>query len=482
MISDVLIIGAGVIGCAVARVLSRYRADVLVLEAGSDAASGASRANSGIIHAGFDAVPGTKKARLNVRGASMWPLLADELSVPYQRNGALVLAFSQEENETLRALYARGQKNGVPDLSLLSREEALTLEPELNPGITGALLAASSAIASPYEMTYALADHAAANGVSFLFDSPVTGISLEADSLWRVTTPKGVFYARALVNCAGVSGGLVRTMLGGEPVRILPRRGQYHLLDRMDPLPVSHTIFQCPTAMGKGVLVTPTVHGNLLLGPSAEDIPDGDDTATTAEGLSGVVSACLNSVPGLNLRGEITNFAGVRAHPEGDDFLIGPVPGCENAWEAIGIESPGLSAAPAIGEELGRRIAAELNLTQKDEILPPPPHPKPFREMTEEERAEAVRRDPAYGRVICRCEVVTEAEIRAAIRRPVGARTIDGVKRRCRAGMGRCQGGFCCPRVAEILSEELSCPLTRITKSGGSSRLLMGNIGEASAW
>ena len=481
MTSDILIIGAGVTGCAVARVLSRYRADVLVLEAGCDAASGASRANSGIIHAGFDAVPGTEKARLNVLGASMWPSLAKELSVPYRKNGALVLAFSEEENRTLRMLFERGRSNGVPELSLLSREEALALEPNLNPEITGALIAPSSAVTSSYEMTYALADHAAVNGVSFRFDSPVTAISREADGLWRVTTPKGEFRCRALVNCAGVSGGLLRSMMGGEAVEIIPRRGQYHLLDRMDPPPVSRTVFQCPSAMGKGVLVTPTVHGNLLLGPSAEDIPDGADTATTAEGLSGVVSACLRSVPGLNLRGEITNFAGVRAHPACDDFLVGPVPGVGRAYEAIGIESPGLSAAPAIGEELGGRIASDLSLEEKAKIQPPPPRPAPFREMTEEERAAAVAKDPAYGRIICRCEVVTDAEIRAAIRRPVGARTVDGVKRRCRAGMGRCQGGFCCPRVAEILSEELGLPLTAVTKNGGDSRLLSGTIGEALA-
>ena len=478
---DILIIGAGLVGCAAARVLSRFRARILVLEAGSDAANGASRANSGIIHAGFDAAPGTAKARLNVLGAAMWPSLSRELSVPYRQNGALVLAFSEEENATLRALFARGLKNGVQKLRLLSREEALALEPNLNPALTGALFAATSAIASPYEMAYALADHAAVNGVSFQFDCPASGICREADGLWRVTTPNGAYRARALVNCAGISGGAIRAMMGGEPIEILPRRGQYHLLDRMDPQPVSRTVFQCPTAIGKGVLVTPTVHGNLLLGPSAEDIPDGQDTATTAEGLSQVLSACLKSVPGLNLRGEITNFAGVRAHPKGDDFLIGAVPGCDHAFEAIGIESPGLSAAPAIGEELGGIISSALDLEEKAEFLPLPPRPAPFREMTEEERVAAIAKDPAYGRVICRCEVVTEAEIRAAIHRPVGARTIDGVKRRCRAGMGRCQGGFCCPRVAEILAEELSMPLTEITKNGGQSRLLSGPIGEALA-
>lgn len=481
MVYDILIIGAGITGCAVARILSRYQASVLVLEAGSDVASGATRANSGIIHAGFDAVPGTEKARLNVKGAALWPELAQELSVPYENNGALVVAFSKDESEMLRTLFDRGQKNGVPDLHLLSWEEALTLEPNLNPEITGALWAASSSIASPYEMAFALADHAALNGVSFTFNTPVIGITRGTDDLWHIKTPGDEILCRALVNCAGVSGGVLRSMMGGDILTIIPRRGQYHLLDRMNPLPVTRTIFQCPTAMGKGVLVTPTVHGNLLLGPSAENILDGEDTATTAEGLAGVLEACRRSVPRLSLSGEITNFAGVRAHSTGDDFVIGPVAGCDNAWEAIGIESPGLTAAPAIGEELGKAIAMNFHLEPKTVWKPLPPRMIPFREMNEEEQAEAVRQNPAYGRVICRCETVTEAEIRAAIHRPVGARSIDSVKRRCRAGMGRCQGSFCSPRVAEILAEELALPMTEITKNGGDSRLLKGTIGEALA-
>ena len=475
MIHDILIVGAGVVGCALARFLSAYQADILVLEAGSDVASGASKANSGIVHAGFDAVPGTLKAQLNVRGAALYPALCASLGVPYAQPGALVLGFTEEDRNTLSKLLEQGQRNGVPGLRLIGREEILALEPNTNPDVLCALLAPTSGLTSPYELTFALADHAAINGVRFQFDERVEAVRRE-DGFWRVKTGKSEHFCRVLVNCAGISGGEVRALMGGDPVTLIPRRGQYHLLDRTDTLPFSRTMFQCPTRMGKGVLVSPTVHGNLLLGPSAEDIPDGQDTSTTAEGLENVIETCRLTWPKAALRGEITNFAGVRAHDTQGDFIIGAVPGCADAFEAIGIESPGLSAAPAIAEMLGGAIAEHCAFKKKESLLPPLPRPKPFRDMTDEERQEAIAADPAYGSIVCRCEVVTEAEILEAIRRPVGAATIDGVKRRTRAGMGRCQGGFCSPRVASLLAGELGIPLTEVTKSGGASRLLAGRL------
>ena len=479
MRSDICIIGAGVVGCALARVLSRYDAYIAVLERSTDVAEGASKANSGIVHAGFDAQPGTLKARLNVKGAAMYPALCEELGVPYSQPGALVLGFSGEDCETLECLLRQGQENGVKELQILSGEEVLGRESALSPDVRCALLAPTSGLVSPYELTYALADHAAVNGVRFLRGEYVKHVERTCDGLWRVITGAGEHICRVLVNCAGAGAEPIHRMMGGAPLRIVHRRGQYILLDRMENLPVHETIFQCPTRMGKGVLVTPTVHGNLLLGPTAEDIEDGFDSSTTAEGLREVLEKCRISWPEARTRLSITSFSGIRAHEERGDFVIGAVAGQNNAYEAVGIESPGLSAAPAIAEMLGAQIAQECGLRAKESVMPPVSRKKPFREMNACERVAAIAENPQYGSIVCRCEVVTEAEIREAIRRPVGATTIDGIKRRTRAGMGRCQGGFCAPRVAELLSEELGIPLTDVTKSGGESRLLVGTIEEA---
>lgn len=478
MFTDILIIGAGVTGCAVARVLSRYEASVTVIDRGADVAEGASKANSGIVHAGFDAQPGTLKARLNVEGARMYPALCEELGVPYSQPGALVLGFDEADRATLETLERQGRENGVP-VRLIERDEVLAMEPNTNPEVVCALYAPTSGLTSPYELTFALADHAALNGVRFRLNEEAEGVVRGQGGLWHVTTDKDEHTCNILVNCAGVGAATLHNMMSGDLLRIVDRRGQYYLLDRMAALPFAMTMFQCPTRMGKGVLVSPTVHGNLLFGPSAEDIDDELDTATTAEGLRFVLDKCRLTWPGASTRGTITNFSGIRAHEEKGDFVIGAVGGQENAYEAVGIESPGLSAAPAIGELLGSQIAREQGLARKAETVPPVPRKKPFREMTTEERAEAVAENPLYGNLVCRCEVVTEAEIREAIRRPVGATSIDGVKRRTRAGMGRCQGGFCSPRVCEILSEELHIPMTEVTKCGGESRLLTGTIGDA---
>ena len=457
--TDILIIGGGVVGCAVARELSRYEGSVTLIERGCDVAEGASKANSAIVHAGFDAVPGTLKARLNVEGAAMYPSLSEELGVPYSQPGALVLAFSEEERPIVEKLLAQGLANGVPGVRIAEHDEIVAMEPNVSPEVVCALVAPTSGLTSPYELTFALADHAAVNGVRFLMGTEATGLT-HTDSGWTVTTNKGDIRARVIVNCAGVASARLHDMISPRQLRIVDRRGQYYLLDHTGEPPFKMTMFQCPSVMGKGVLVSPTVHGNTILGPSAEDIPDELDTSTTAEGLAGVLEACRRTWPGVSLRQVITNFSGVRAHEVGGDFIIGAVEGAEDAYETVGIESPGLSAAPAIARMLCAQIVKERGLKQKASFLPAPVRPKPFHTMTTEERREAVAKDPLNGRLVCRCEVITEAEIRAAIRRPVGATTIDGVKRRTRAGMGRCQGGFCSPRVAQILSEELGIPMT----------------------
>ena len=475
--TDILIIGAGITGCLLARALSRFHAQILVLEAGSDIAEGATKANSGIVHAGYDAKPGSRKAFFNVQGASMYPDLCKSLGVPYQNCGALVIAFTPEEKNILADLLERGKNNGVKGMRILSRAETLQTEPNLNPDVLSSLLVPSSGIVSPYELAFAAADDAAVNGVSFSFNEKVLSIHRLESGGFSVKTDGSCHTAKTIVNCAGASGALLHNLISPDQLTMIHRRGQYYLLDRAAVLPFTRTIFQCPSVMGKGVLVSPTVHGNLLVGPNAEDIQDPLDTETTSDGLASVLKAAVKTWPQLSVRTNITNFSGVRAHLTSDDFLIGRVSGCPDCYEAIGIESPGLSSAPAIARHLSTMIAEDLSLSRKEDIEPYPLPPKPFHEMSDEERAVAVAENEQYGNVICRCEVVTEAEIRQAIRRPVGARSIDGIKRRTRAGMGRCQGGFCLPRVASILAEELGQSLLETTKNGGESHLLSGTVG-----
>ena len=475
--SDILIVGAGVVGCALARELSRYDVSISVLDRGWDVAEGSSKANSGIVHAGYDAVPGSLKARYNVEGANMFPALCDSLGVPHSRCGALSVGFSADDRATLEELLARGEANGVPDMRLISGEEARALEPNLNKEVTCALVVPTSGIVSPYELTFALADDAALNGVSFHLGISVSSVRPLPEGGYEVMTDHGPWGCRVFLNCAGASSAELHNQLCPDaPLSIIHRRGQYYLLDRPKTTPFARTIFQCPNAMGKGVLVSPTVHGNVLLGPSAEDIEDPEDTAVTQPGLDFVMERVRMTWPGVSLRTNITNFSGVRAHEPGGDFVIGPVPGCPGAYETVGIESPGLSSAPAIARDLSQRIADQEGMAPKSEIVPYVKPLRPFREMTPEEQQAAIEADPRYGVIVCRCEVITEAEIVAAAHRPVPARSIDAVKRRTRAGMGRCQGGFCSPRVAAILSRETGVPLLDITKNGGDSYLLTGTL------
>ncbi len=474
--ADILLIGAGITGCATARALSRYACSVTVLERGPDIAEGATKANSGIVHAGYDAVPGTRKAYYNVRGAAMYPDLCRSLSVPYEQCGALVIGFDEKDRRTLETLLNRGIQNGVKELRIVERPELLSMEPALNPNVLCALSVPASAIVSPYELAFAMADDAALNGVSFRFNEEVTKIACFPDGGFSVRTADHEYRCKAVINCAGASSAALHNMLSGDKFSMVHRRGQYYLLDHALSLPFRRTIFQCPSVMGKGVLVSPTVHGNLLLGPNAEDIQDPTDTATTQAGLDDVLKKAALSWPDVSIRSNITNFSGIRAHLPQDDFVIGPVAECPGAFEAVGIESPGLSSAPSVGADLADMAAKWLNCAVKDRLVPYTVPEKPFREMSKEEQHAAVLRDPAYGNIVCRCEVVTEAEIREAIRRPVGARTVDGVKRRTRAGMGRCQGGFCLPRVMEILSDELKRNILDITKDGGKSRLLCDTV------
>ncbi len=460
MEADIIVIGAGVVGCAVARELTRYNVSVAVLEAGSDVAEGASKANSAIVHAGFDAKPGSLKARFNVLGNKMFEDVCRELKAPFKRNGSLVLAFGPEDEKTIAELKERGEKNGV-HTEILTQEELRKREPNVSPKATAALWAPTGGICCPYELTFRMAENAAANGAEFVFDARVTGIVREGAG-FRVTCEDGrEFTAKALVNCAGCHSDELNNIIAPDKYSITARRGEYLMIDRDEEGAFSATMFQCPGPMGKGILVSPTVDGTLIVGPTAEDTPDKEDKATTYDGLEKVKAGARRTWPELPLGKVIAEFSGMRAHETTHgDFVVGEAPGVPGFFNALGVESPGLTSAPAIGAYLAEVVAKHLAASKKNPSIISKDvswWPK-TREMKPEELAELVEKDPAYGRVICRCEGVTEGEIRAAIRARVGARTLDGIKRRTRSGMGRCQGGFCTPRLIEILSSELGVP------------------------
>jgi L-2-hydroxyglutarate oxidase LhgO len=460
MENDVIVVGAGVVGCATARELSRYNLNVTVLEAGSDVAEGASKANSAIVHAGFDAKPGTNKAKFNVLGNRMFEDVCRELKVPFRRNGSLVLAFGAEEEKSLADLADKAAKNGVP-VEIIDRDELRRREPNVSPEATSALWAPTGGICCPYELTFRYAENAAANGVVFRFDAKVTGFANDG-ALWTVTCEDGrVFKTRAVVNCAGIRSDELNNLVSATKYAIEARRGEYLMLDKDEDGTFSATMFQVPSKMGKGILVSPTVDGTVIVGPTAEDIPDKDDKATTYEGLEKVKAGARRTYPGLPLGKVITEFSGLRAHETTvGDFILGEAPDAPRFFNAVGVESPGLTSAPAIGVWMAEKVSAALGATKKNPAVISKDvswWPK-TREMKPEALAELVERDPSFGRVVCRCEEVTEGEIRAAIRARVGARTLDGIKRRTRSGMGRCQGGFCTPRLIEILGAELGLP------------------------
>lgn len=469
--ADVIIIGGGVTGCAIARELSGYNVGVVVLEQGNDVAVGATKANSGIVHAGFDAHPGTKKAYYNVRGAKLLPQKAKQLDFPYRQNGAFVLNFNDEGDEKLRELMRQGIQNGVSDLKILSGDEVRAMEPHVNKNVKNALYAPTSGIVSPYEMAIAYAENAATNGATFLFGQKVTKIK-HSPSGFTVVTEKGDRYdADAVINCAGVYSDEINNMLCEKKYRITARKGEYELLDKTYGYITNATLFQLPTKMGKGVLVAPTAHGNIIVGPTAVDIDAKDDVDTTASGLSTAWKQALLSVDSLPGRGIITQFAGLRAHSDADDFVIGRTE-VKGFYNCLGVESPGLTSSPAIAEDMAKWVAEDLHAQPKEKFIAERRAIPRFFTLTDSQRNSLIKQNPLFGNVVCRCEVVTEGEIVEAIRRVPGARDMDGIKRRTRAGMGRCQAGFCTPKIMEILARELGISQKEITKSGGKSYLI----------
>ena len=466
---DVAIIGAGVAGGLLARTLAAYDIKLCILEKDSDVAMGSTRANSGIAHAGYDAEEGTLKAKLNVRGSQMMEQVTKELGVPYRKTGSLVIGFGDEDRETIEKLYARGLKNGVEGLRVIDGEEARRLEPGLSDSVTCALYAPTAGIVCPYELAIAAVGNAMDNGAELFLDFQVRHIEKKEDC-YKISSGSRTVSARYVVNAAGIYADEIAKMAGDDSIRIHPRRGEYLLLDRECGNLVSHTIFRTPSKKGKGILITPTVDGNLLLGPTSVDGEDKEDKATTEEGLAQIIARAQENVKNLPLRKVITSFTGLRAVGNTGDFIItSPARGFVNV---AGIESPGLTAAPAIAEYVAEMLADQgLALKRKEDYQPLRKPVYAFRNASVEEKNEMIRQDKAYGRVVCRCETVTEGEIVAAIHQNPPARDLDGIKRRTRAQMGRCQGGFCMPYLMEILSRELGVPYEEITKSGPGSEI-----------
>ena len=486
MMYDVAVIGGGVIGGFIARELCRWDLKVCILEAHSDVACGSSGANSGIVHGGFDPIPGTLKAQFNVEGCRMMAETTRQLDVPYKQTGSLVVAHNQRELDTLAELLERGRQNGLgDDLVLIKPDKLKIMEPYLASDIVGALFCPQSGIVCPYELTFAAIENALCNGAELYCDSPVTSISRCADQNFELTTPGQKVSARRIVNAAGICADQIYAMAiplasdlpAAESGRfeIKPKIGEYMLLDKSQGHQVNRVMFRTPGPMGKGILVAPTVDGNLLLGPTSLPVEDRGDAGTTLDGNAQVRQGALMLVPDVNLREVITSFAGLRAasdHPN-EDFIIGPS-AVEGFYNAAGIESPGLTSAPAIGQFLADKIACDLAARPNSSFDPVRPPRLRFHLMDNAQKAAVIARDPTYGNVICRCETITEGEILDAIRRPCGAKTVDGVKRRTRAGMGRCQGGFCSPRVIDILARELGVSPLDIRKSTPDSYILTG--------
>lgn len=473
---DVAVIGCGVIGAAAAYTLSHYDCRIAIIEAENDPAMVTTRANSGILHAGYDPEPGTLMARLNVEGHDMAIDICERLNVEYKITGGFVLAFNDADLEHIRVLYDRGVQNGVKDLRLIDGDEARRLEPNLSTEVKGALYCVHTGVINPWDYTLAMANTAVKNGAEFLRSTRVEGIVRQNrpdGDKWILFTDKGEIEAKYVINAAGLGAEKLHNMVAKPRFVTKPNRGEYYLLDKSESGTVSRVIFQCPSAAGKGVLVSPTVHGNIIVGPNADPV-DAEDNSTTVKGLGYVAETAKKSVPGVNLRASIRNFAGVRANTDQGDFIIEEAaPGFINL---AGMKSPGLSSAPAVAKE-GLKLlkAAGFDFAEKKDYDDTRRIVR-FAELSSEEKARLVRENPDYGHVICRCETITKGEILDALREPIPAVSLDGVKRRTGSGLGRCQGGFCGPRIMEIMAEEYGCSMMDIPKDFENGKILLDSL------
>ena len=469
---DIAIIGAGVCGCAAAFELSKYDVSCVIIEREPDVSMGTTKANSGIIHAGFDAEPGTLMAKYNVKGAAMMPRLAKALSVEYEQIGSLVVAFDQADQKTLHELYERGLKNGVK-VELIDQDRLHEIEPNLSASAIGALWAPEAGIVSPWDLCLAFAETAVKNGCELRLSSPVTGMKRE-NGVWKIEIGEKTIQARCVINAAGLFSDKIAEMAGAEKFEIKPVKGQYFLLDRSQGNVFSHVMFQCPSAAGKGVLISPTVTGNLLVGPDAVAQMSRNDFDTDKNALSYVKERADADTDAVNYRENIRNFAGLRAYSDHSDFIIGPDKKAENFINIAGMKSPGLTSAAAIALDLPdmiRGFGHELKLKEEVVTTREKVH---FASANEAERRALIAKNPSYGRIVCRCNTITEGEVLDALRSPIPPKTLDGVKRRCGTGMGRCQGGFCSPLVHELISRELGIPYENVEKEKAGSYIVTG--------
>lgn len=471
---DAIVIGAGVVGSAVARELSRYNCKACVIEKEVDVCCGTSKANSGIVHAGYDAKPGSLKAKLNLAGNKMMRELSEELDFAYENTGSFVVCTKKEEIARLEELLNKGHENGIEGLEIITdRKRIFEMEPNLSDEVVAVLYAPTAGIVCPFNLNIALAENANTNGVEFKFNTEVKGIFKDREA-WIVKTDKEDLKAKVVVNAAGVYADKIHNMVSEEKINIVPRKGEYYLLDKSEGNHVKRTIFALPSEYGKGVLVTPSAEGNLIIGPTAHDIEDKEGINTTVSGLIEVKTKAALSVKNIAMDKVITTFAGLRAHEGGDDFIIGEIKDAPGVFDCAGIESPGLTSAPAIGNMVANMIKEKLNLEENKNFNGKRKGITSMEKLSMEEYSQLINENPQYGNIICRCETVSEGQIVESINRPIGATTMDGVKRRTRAGLGRCQSGFCGPKVMEILARETGKSILEITKDGDNSKMLVG--------
>lgn len=467
---DAIVIGAGVSGASIAYMISKKKGNFLVLEEKGDVCEGSSKANSGIAHGGYDAEPGSMKAKMNILGLSMMENLSKELEFDFKKIGSLVICKREEDLPKLEVLYERGLKNGARSLSIIRSEEIQKIEPNIQDNVVAALYCKEAGIVDPFMMTIAFAEQAAVNGVDFKFYQKVIGIKKE-ESGWLVRTTNDSYHTKAIINAAGLYADKIHNMVCEDKYKIMPRKGEYLLLDRSQEGLVNSVIFDLPSDKGKGVLVTPTCDGNILLGPTSAFIQDKEEKETTAYGLDLVKQLSLSMVKNIAFNQVITSFTGLRAHGVDDDFIIKEQK--DGFFDCMGIESPGLTSAPAIGKYVAELVQKKLQLKENDKFISKRKGLIKTRILDMDKRIELVKKDPNYGQIICRCESVSEGEILNAIRRPLGAKSLDGLKRRVRVTAGRCQGGFCTPKLIEILSRELDMPPEEVTKKDGEAYLLI---------
>ncbi len=470
---DVVVIGSGIMGAAVARELSKYNLDIIVLEKEHDVSNGTTKANSAIIHAGYDAQNGTLMAKYNALGNAMFDDLCKEIDAPFKRCGSLVLAFSEEERKHLEVLHGRGIKNGIPGIKILDKAEILKREPNINKEVVAALYAPTAGVIGPWEFTIKLLENAAENGVDIQTDSKVLDIK-KLKNGYLIKLEDREILTKTIINASGVFADELNSMVSNDKFKIIPRKGEYFLLDKVQGILTSSVIFQCPTALGKGVLVAQTIHGNLITGPTALDIDDKEDVSNTIIEMDNIKKQAIKSIPEINFRDNIRNFAGLRAESDRGDFIIGEAPDAEGFFNIAGTKSPGLSSAPAIALDIASQVLNRLENITKKEVFKQNRPQIHFMELSPEEKAKVIAKDPRYGRIICRCENITEGEIVDVVHRMVGAKTVDGIKKRCRPGSGRCQGGFCGPRVQEILARELGTELDKIVLDKKGAYILTG--------